>query len=314
MPAASRSTGAGRCAARASRCNRSRRFRRAHCGRAAGVDGRARIDGLLTFGRGARVGIFGAPGIGKSTLLEHVVGGSRADAVVVALVGERGREAERWIERLDRRTCIVAATSDRRAGNGCAPRTSRRRMPRRYGYAVCTCSGSSIVSRELLRRCANSALPLVRAPGGAVIRPVSSPNSRASWKSRAHFARRLDHAGGHRPRRRRRARPGQRCCALPARRAHRPFAAHCVGRALSGRRRLGQRQPYDGCRCRSRASTGGARRTSRAGALDRTKMLGRSASIRTTRFARGVLARMPDIEEFFRQGDGPFRPVKPWPC
>ncbi len=73
------------------------------------------LDGLLTIGRGARVGIFGAPGAGKTTLLESVVRGCSADAIVVALVGERGREAQRWIEGLDDRTTVVCATSDRPA-------------------------------------------------------------------------------------------------------------------------------------------------------------------------------------------------------
>lgn len=73
------------------------------------------IDGLLTFGRGARIGIFGSPGAGKSTLIESIVDGCAADAVVIALVGERGREAQRWIERRDVRTTIVCATSDRSA-------------------------------------------------------------------------------------------------------------------------------------------------------------------------------------------------------
>ncbi len=71
------------------------------------------IDGPLTIGRGARIGIFGAPGAGKSTLLETLVAGSSADATVVALVGERGREAERWLRGLGRRTTVVCATADR---------------------------------------------------------------------------------------------------------------------------------------------------------------------------------------------------------
>ena len=71
------------------------------------------IDGPLTFGRGARIGLFGTPGTGKSTLLESIVAGTRADAVVVALVGERGREAERWLRRVDARTTVICATSDR---------------------------------------------------------------------------------------------------------------------------------------------------------------------------------------------------------
>ncbi len=71
------------------------------------------IDGPLALGRGARVGIFGPPGAGKSTLLEAVVAGARADAVVVALIGERGREAARWLERVGPRTTLICATADR---------------------------------------------------------------------------------------------------------------------------------------------------------------------------------------------------------
>ena len=74
------------------------------------------IDGCLTIGRGARIGIFGEPGAGKSTLLESVVRGVAADAVVLALVGERGREARAWLECLDARTTLVCATADRSAG------------------------------------------------------------------------------------------------------------------------------------------------------------------------------------------------------
>ncbi len=73
------------------------------------------LDGLLTLGRGARIGFFGAPGAGKTTLLESIASGSRADAVVLALIGERGREAQRWFERLDPRTLAICATSDRSA-------------------------------------------------------------------------------------------------------------------------------------------------------------------------------------------------------
>jgi FliI/YscN family ATPase len=73
------------------------------------------IDALLTLGRGARVGIFGAPGAGKSTLLETIVLGTRADAIAVGLVGERGREAQRWISAQDERTTVICATSDRSA-------------------------------------------------------------------------------------------------------------------------------------------------------------------------------------------------------
>ena len=84
-------------------------------GRTPFVTGVRAIDGPLTLSRGARIGLFGAPGAGKSTLLETIVAGAQADAIVVALVGERGREAERWLAALDPRVTIVCATSDRSA-------------------------------------------------------------------------------------------------------------------------------------------------------------------------------------------------------
>ncbi len=71
------------------------------------------IDGLLTFGRGARVGVFGGAGTGKSLLLDAIARGARSEAIVVALVGERGREAHERLARVDARTTLVCATSDR---------------------------------------------------------------------------------------------------------------------------------------------------------------------------------------------------------
>ena len=78
------------------------------------------IDGLLTCGEGQRIGIYGEPGGGKSTLLASLVRGAGSDAVVVALVGERGREVRDFIERqlspaARARTVLVVATSDRPA-------------------------------------------------------------------------------------------------------------------------------------------------------------------------------------------------------
>lgn len=73
------------------------------------------IDTLLCIGLGARVGIFGAPGIGKSTLLDTIVRGASAEAIVVALVGERGREAQAWVSACDARMTVICATSDRSA-------------------------------------------------------------------------------------------------------------------------------------------------------------------------------------------------------
>lgn len=78
------------------------------------------IDGLLTVGRGQRIGIFAGTGVGKSTLLGMIARYTRADVNVVCLVGERGREVGEFIER-DlgkeglRKSVVFVATSDRSA-------------------------------------------------------------------------------------------------------------------------------------------------------------------------------------------------------
>ncbi|MGE5620279.1 MAG: FliI/YscN family ATPase [Sphingomonadaceae bacterium] len=78
------------------------------------------IDGLLTCGRGQRVGIFAGSGVGKSTLLGMIARSSKADVNVIALIGERGREVQDFIER-DlgpeglRRSVVVVSTSDQSA-------------------------------------------------------------------------------------------------------------------------------------------------------------------------------------------------------
>lgn len=78
------------------------------------------IDGFATLGWGQRMGVFGAPGTGKSSLVEMLVQSCEADVVVVALVGERGREVREFFENIaennmHNRLLIVAATSDRPA-------------------------------------------------------------------------------------------------------------------------------------------------------------------------------------------------------
>jgi type III secretion protein N (ATPase) len=78
------------------------------------------LDALVTFGEGQRVGLFAAAGVGKSALLGAIARGAEADVVVVALVGERGREVAdvvaRWLGGAGAparaRTIVVAATSD----------------------------------------------------------------------------------------------------------------------------------------------------------------------------------------------------------
>jgi len=74
------------------------------------------IDGLLTTGKGQKMGIFAGSGVGKSTLMGMIVKGSNVPIKVVALIGERGREIPEFIKNnLNNdltNTVIVAATSD----------------------------------------------------------------------------------------------------------------------------------------------------------------------------------------------------------
>jgi ATPase FliI/YscN family len=75
------------------------------------------LDVFTPFGRGQRLGLFAGSGVGKSTLMGMIARGSEADVVVVALVGERGREVREFLEK-DlgpeglRRSIVVVATSD----------------------------------------------------------------------------------------------------------------------------------------------------------------------------------------------------------
>lgn len=78
------------------------------------------IDGLLTIGKGQRMGIFAGSGVGKSTLMGMLARNVKADINVIALVGERGREVVEFINR-DlgpegvKRSVLVVATSEQPA-------------------------------------------------------------------------------------------------------------------------------------------------------------------------------------------------------
>ena len=75
------------------------------------------IDGMLTLGRGQRIGVFAGPGVGKSTLMSQIARNTAADVNVIAMVGERGREVPEFLhkalgpEGLER-SVVVVSTSD----------------------------------------------------------------------------------------------------------------------------------------------------------------------------------------------------------
>lgn len=78
------------------------------------------IDGMITIGKGQRIGIFAGSGVGKSTLMGMIAKNVKADINVIALVGERGREVLEFVqkdlgEEGMRRSVLVVATSDQPA-------------------------------------------------------------------------------------------------------------------------------------------------------------------------------------------------------
>ena len=75
------------------------------------------LDGMLTVGRGQRIGIFGGSGVGKSTLIGMMTRNTAADITVVGLVGERGREVREFVEDAlgeegRKRSVVLVSTSD----------------------------------------------------------------------------------------------------------------------------------------------------------------------------------------------------------
>ncbi len=75
------------------------------------------IDGLNTIGKGQRIGIFSGSGVGKSTVIAMIARNTAADVNVIALIGERGREAKDFVERELgeeglKKSVVIIATSD----------------------------------------------------------------------------------------------------------------------------------------------------------------------------------------------------------
>jgi flagellum-specific ATP synthase len=78
------------------------------------------VDGLITVGKGQRIGIFAGSGVGKSTLMGMFARNTKAEVNVIALIGERGREVREFVEHdLGEegmaRSVVVVATSDKPA-------------------------------------------------------------------------------------------------------------------------------------------------------------------------------------------------------
>ena len=84
------------------------------------VTGIRAVDGLLTCGKGQRIGIFGGSGVGKSTLLGAMARDNSADVTVIGMIGERNREVRAFLEgelgpEGRKRSVVVCATSERPA-------------------------------------------------------------------------------------------------------------------------------------------------------------------------------------------------------
>ena len=130
------------------------------------------LDGLLPIARGARIGIFGSAGLGKTTLLRMLLEGSEADATVVALVGERGREARGLIDSADRHTTIVCATGDRTA----AERWRAARLAMAQAQALCRRGLDVLLVLDSLARAAAALRELGVAAGESVGRGGFPPS------------------------------------------------------------------------------------------------------------------------------------------
>lgn len=82
--------------------------------------GLSAIDGMLTIGKGQRFGIFAGTGVGKSVIIGMIAKYSKADVIIIALVGERGREVREFLDQdlgkeALKRSVVVVSTSDKPA-------------------------------------------------------------------------------------------------------------------------------------------------------------------------------------------------------
>ena len=102
------------------------------------------INSLLTVGRGQRLGLFAGTGVGKSVLLGMMARYTAADVIVVALIGERGREVKEFVEDILGAKGSSARSSSahppmRRRWCACRARPTPPRSPSTFATRASTC-------------------------------------------------------------------------------------------------------------------------------------------------------------------------------
>lgn len=102
------------------------------------------INALLTVGRGRRMGLFAGSGVGKSVLLGMMARYTRADVIVVGLIGERGREVKDFIENIlgaegRARSVVIAAPADVSPLLQCKVPPMPRALPKIFAIVVSMC-------------------------------------------------------------------------------------------------------------------------------------------------------------------------------
>ncbi len=146
------------------------------------------IDGLLTCGKGQRIGIFAGSGVGKSVTLGMMARYTAADVIVIALIGERGREVNEFIQR-DlgpdgmAKSVVVVATSNEPAlvrVHAASTATAIAEYFRDQGKNVLLMMDSLT---PLPWRSARSDWPRANRRPRAAIRPRCSPCCRGWWSA-----------------------------------------------------------------------------------------------------------------------------------
>ena len=267
------------------------------------------VNGLLTLGVGQKIGVFSMPGVGKSMLLGMMARGTSADTNVIALIGERGREAREFIEDILgpqglARSVVVVVTSDKPAPmrlKGAFLATAIAAHLRRQGRSVLLLMDSltrvAMAQREI--GLASGEPPTARGypPSVFAIIPRLVEQAGAVADSR------LRHRNLHGPAARG-ERPGRRAREIGARRPYHSQPRACGPRPLPGDRRaeLGLARRPSGQQRRAYPQPHAFRRMLRALArrrgTDRARHL-QSRRRPSRRRSRGVHGK---LDAFLKQG------------